>query len=329
MTVSSKLYNPAMRRRFLHLPAVCFFFLLSAGCKPASSAATEFPSPVRWQSPTVSPSRFFPTREVSLTPTLAPTPTPRTYTVRAGDTFGSIAAKFGTTVDALIKANPNVDPNALPIGAVLVIPPPTAGSETPPPTPTPIALKVGPPYCYAQPGEGKWCLTLVENPGPDAVAGVFLRFSLYESVSIDPSASQDVALPITLLLAGMRTVAAAFFPPEQAKDEIARVELISAVRTADTSALLPVAVLKEDGRPLSDGLEMAVEFRIDGDLPANRLDAVLTLLDASGRPIGCRILHEDGNWTVGPTHHLTLDAFTLAGEIGKYELILQARAVIS
>lgn len=44
------------------------------------------------------------------------------YTVRAGDTLGSIAARVGTTVDALIAANAGVDPTGLEVGQVLILP---------------------------------------------------------------------------------------------------------------------------------------------------------------------------------------------------------------
>ena len=38
------------------------------------------------------------------------------YTVQSGDTLGSIAQKYGTTVDALTTLNPGIDPTALHIG---------------------------------------------------------------------------------------------------------------------------------------------------------------------------------------------------------------------
>ena len=37
----------------------------------------------------------------------------RRYRVRRGDTLESIAARFGTTVEALIELNPDIDPLAL------------------------------------------------------------------------------------------------------------------------------------------------------------------------------------------------------------------------
>ena len=44
------------------------------------------------------------------------------YTIRAGDTFYNIARTFGVTVDSIIRANPNVNPNNLQIGQTLCIP---------------------------------------------------------------------------------------------------------------------------------------------------------------------------------------------------------------
>lgn len=44
------------------------------------------------------------------------------YVVESGDTFYSIAVKFGVTVDDIVKANPNIDPNMLGVGAEVIIP---------------------------------------------------------------------------------------------------------------------------------------------------------------------------------------------------------------
>lgn len=44
------------------------------------------------------------------------------YTIRAGDTFYSLAIRFNTTVEAIQAANPGVDPNNLQIGQRICIP---------------------------------------------------------------------------------------------------------------------------------------------------------------------------------------------------------------
>jgi LysM repeat protein len=48
-----------------------------------------------------------------------PRPKKQFYTVAAGDTFGVIATKFGTTVEALQALNPGVSSNSLTIGQKL------------------------------------------------------------------------------------------------------------------------------------------------------------------------------------------------------------------
>lgn len=54
----------------------------------------------------------------------APTCPPGTfaYTIKAGDTFFNLAQRFNTTVDAIQRANPNVNPNNLQIGQIICIP---------------------------------------------------------------------------------------------------------------------------------------------------------------------------------------------------------------
>ena len=44
------------------------------------------------------------------------------YIVAKGDNFTTIARKHGVTIQAVIKANPAVDPNRMAIGQVLIIP---------------------------------------------------------------------------------------------------------------------------------------------------------------------------------------------------------------
>lgn len=53
----------------------------------------------------------------------APCPAGTTaYTIKAGDTFYNLAIRFNTTVEAIMRANPGVNPNALRIGQIICIP---------------------------------------------------------------------------------------------------------------------------------------------------------------------------------------------------------------
>ncbi len=72
------------------------------------------------------------------TATQAPPATPTIYIVQAGDTLGSIAARFGVTVNAIMAANGLTNPNVLSAGESLTIPAP--GSAPPTAQPGPASL---------------------------------------------------------------------------------------------------------------------------------------------------------------------------------------------
>lgn len=64
--------------------------------------------------------------ELPPTPTAVPVviePEELTYTVEAGDLLGTIAQRFGLTLDELLAANPQItDPNTIQVGDVVTIP---------------------------------------------------------------------------------------------------------------------------------------------------------------------------------------------------------------
>jgi len=43
------------------------------------------------------------------------------YTIRAGDTLYALARRYGTSVEAILRANPGIDPNNLRIGQQIII----------------------------------------------------------------------------------------------------------------------------------------------------------------------------------------------------------------
>lgn len=44
------------------------------------------------------------------------------YKIVAGDNFWTVADQFGTSEEKIVKANPDIDPQAIPIGAIVVVP---------------------------------------------------------------------------------------------------------------------------------------------------------------------------------------------------------------
>lgn len=105
-----------------------------------------------------------PERVLSLTPDPTATPTPLSYTVRAGDKLADIAARFHSTVDLIVAANALTGTVVLPAGKVLIIPrfyptaTPTVPTSTATPTPTwlsptltPTATETPRAYLYLAP----------------------------------------------------------------------------------------------------------------------------------------------------------------------------------
>jgi LysM repeat protein len=104
--------DPRRRRELTRFAAPVAFLaaatiavlLIKAGLKDTSSA------PVTTTAPTTQ--RTTATHSTARTTTHAA----RYYVIHSGDTLGSVAAKEDTTVDALVRLNPGIDPQALHVG---------------------------------------------------------------------------------------------------------------------------------------------------------------------------------------------------------------------
>jgi LysM repeat protein len=139
------------RRRWPAIPAVllvtALFTLAISGLRagiPSSPVATSSPAAPTQAGPTqevtqapatpaptaapTTPPTAAPTPPPTAAPTAAPTagpsaaPTPRVYRVRSGDTLSAIAARFDTTVAAIVNLNDLSNANQLDVGQELLIP---------------------------------------------------------------------------------------------------------------------------------------------------------------------------------------------------------------
>ena len=89
------------------------------------------PTPTLTHTPTATRTPT-PTRTPAPSATSTPMP-PLTYRIEPGDTLSGIAEMFKTSVEDILALNPDLEPEALPVGRVLLIP---AGTLTPTPSPT-------------------------------------------------------------------------------------------------------------------------------------------------------------------------------------------------
>jgi LysM repeat protein len=112
--------NPNLNPAALSVGDLVRLPALSGDPPPTATPTSDAPPPTATIA--VEPTSVPPT----ITPEVAATPSSlgQTYVVQAGDIPVTIAERFGITVEALIAANPGMNPNNLQIGQVLIIPPP-------------------------------------------------------------------------------------------------------------------------------------------------------------------------------------------------------------
>lgn len=123
-------------------------------------------------------------------------PNSQTYTIRSGDTLYNLAQRFNTTVEAIRRANPGIDPNRLQIGMQICIP---GSGETCPSGSERYLIQGGDTFYILAVRLNTTIATLIElNPGVDPT-----RLQI----------GQPICVPRPLLLYANRTYRVSFLFP--------------------------------------------------------------------------------------------------------------------
>lgn len=286
---------------------------------------SDTPSPTPWPTGYNSPTP---------SPTITPTATPVYYEIRLGDDMYSIAWRYDVSPQAIMTANPTVNPNAMTVGETLLIPitpmPEATATATVDlsPTATPVYGSLNEPDCYRDAVNGLWCFILVENDQEEAVenlAGVVILEENGET-------RQEIAiLPLNLLPAGESLPLIAYFQPP-VPDEF--------VASAQVDFWLPV--MPDDQRYLDiEIVNQNVSYTedraiatISGDvlLPEDGPDADYvwvnaTAYDVEGHVLGVRRWEWLESLSAGSSLSFDLTLYSMGGEIDRVDLLVEARAV--
>lgn len=333
----SKVYFWQVGRIFLAL----VIFGLSA-CAPVSLVENPTPTMVGtlipYRTVTPSPIVITPTK-VLLQPTFPqlPTSTPFTYQVVKGDTMLAIALRYGITLEALLAANPKVDPRFLSVDTLLIIPKAETSPDLPT-NPTPKPLTLDSPYCYRVASEnvndgGEWCFVLVGNNQTQAVDNISLWIGLYtDQGEVDGGVATT---PLNLLLPGKRIPAMLYFPPPLPQESSPMVELLTAapVPTGDERYLLTTLEVVDEAIK-DDGLQADVQglVSLPGDsLPASQIWLVLVAYGSDGEVVGVRKWEADDSnekpVILQPGENLPFEmtVFSLGPAISQLEVLVEAR----
>jgi LysM repeat protein len=325
-----------MKRHFAWLVLVA---LLSA-CVPAGQIplSTATPTPAGQLTPYLTPTATLavtpgkPGKTVSPTPLPSPSPTPRTYTIKKGDTVGGIALAYGVSVEAILAANPQLNPNLMVVGSTLVIP---AGVETKAPsgdlpTPAPQPVRLDGVHCAAGQDGGAWCFALAHNPQKSGVESVSATIRIADRSG--KGVQSQVAFALLNLLPGKGTLPlAVYFPPPVPKIIQASAELLSALPVESGSdRYLPASLDRVKTDILVDGLSahMSGVVTLDkGSATAHQVWVLLIAYDASGQVIGVR------RWEMGESQVLKAGkqapfaetVYSTGGKIAKVTEMVEAR----
>lgn len=296
------------------------FCILLAAC--TSSATNTRDAPLQ---PTLTE-----TPQATLTPnvlvindTPIPTNTLQVYIIEEGDTLSEIAEKFKIPQSELIAANPDVNPNALPIGGTLFIPdpstPPAAAS-----TPTPEPLPVTQAACHPTTDSGNWCFALIQNNTPNPLENVSAQITLLDETD-NAITSQTAYLPLDIIQPNEALPVFAFFPNTPANVN-PQIQLLSAMQ-GDGSGYLPAfldntsAEINWDGRTanLSGQIHLPAESNA-----ATEVWVAAVAYDAIGTVVGLR-RWEGGGIQPGGTITFEFQVSSIGGEIEAVKFYVQTR----
>lgn len=146
--------------------------VIPMGTPTPAPTRTPSPAPIAL-SPTATPISVEALSEPStaamhpITPTATPTPVPATptpiiYTVQQGDTPDRIAERYGVETEALLEANPGLDPQRMQVGDEIRIP---SDADVPAPTATPTPTPANIVYREHVVQEGETLVDIAETYG--------------------------------------------------------------------------------------------------------------------------------------------------------------------
>ena len=338
------------QRRFLLFSLILLLLGLSACATDtpvARQTLTATPEVFPSDTPTESP---LPTETETATPspTITPTATPVYYEVQLNDDMYGIAFRYGLEPQALMTANPDVNPNAMVVGMQLLIPitpspeptaTPTLDAPTATPTSdaptatmteaatsTPQAVILQEPDCYPDAAGGLWCFVLATNGQDTDRENVSAQVTLSDG---EAERDENAIMPLNLLPAGAMLPLTAYFEGPLPGEYTV---------TAELGFFLPV--MPDDVRYLPvEIIDATTAFNEDGDVATVTGTLVIpddqrevqyawvsaTAFDAEGHILAVRRWEADAPVTTGSNLPFEISLYSFAGEIDRVSLLAEAQ----
>ncbi|MBX3048003.1 MAG: LysM peptidoglycan-binding domain-containing protein [Anaerolineales bacterium] len=298
-------------------------FVGLAACAPGAEAGlTPAPNqPVQvYQTATPTASPPAPTEPVVL-----PTATPSLYTVVSGDTFFSIAARHGISLQALQLANPDVNSTFISPGMQLFIPSSDEAAQALP-NPTAAAADVSPAACYTTAANELWCFLLVRNINEvivENLGGLIQLLDAQGKAIINLVANP----PLNILPPGDAMPLVAYLPEAPEGWHTARGQLSAAYPLTVDDYYLAAQPYEERIQVSTDGLSAQVTGGVKVSAPPSMVWVLAVAYDSRGDVVGIR-RWESGDLSSSPdpqTVQFDVWVYSLGRPIDRVELLLEVQ----
>lgn len=264
------------------------------------------------------------------TATVFPTPTatPRTHIVVQGEDLFGIALRYGLTLDELITANPEIDPNFLSIDTALVIPASNLPQEAGLPTPTPALVDMGDPACYRSAEGGLWCFIPVWNAAENPLESVSAQVRLADGQGMQ-LAERSALTPLNLVPAGRMLPLMVYFPPPVPEGFQVNALLQTAyLLTAADLRYAPAGIEDLVIEVQSEGMQAVVSGRVvfsPESVSASLVWVSAVAMDGEGVVVGVRRWEAVSPASIENGIPFSLNVYSLSGKIQQVDVLVEAR----
>ncbi len=267
------------------------------------------------------------TQAVSSTPLIAPTPTPTIHVVAAGETMSSIALRYGVETAVIMAANPQINPNAMSIGAKLTIPS-QSGAGFSSANATPVPMAVGSLNCTRSRDNGAWCFLLIKNEQKFPVENILARIILGNSQA-GQVVDQLTTAPLNILYPGKSVALSAYFTAPVPDPFQTSSEIISALQVQDgSSRYLEPKVENQQINIDPNGFSARIYGEVsltDTSVSANQVWAAAIAYADQGRVVGVRRWESAAPLTGGQKISFSFNVYSIGAAIASVDVIVEAR----
>lgn len=308
-------------RRFAIWIAVILFM---QGCAGTPTPGRDFGTAQPYQTTTAS-STFTP--YPAGTGIHLPTPTVFLYTIVSGDTLEAIAQKHNVPLDALMAANPGLQPTALEVGTQLIIPPTTEQEPAALPTPVPVWVKQA--RCWDETSGGVWCLALLQNPYAESLENISVQVTLLDD-NANELDSQAAYAPLNILPAGEVIPVGVHFPAPVADHQpVPRIDMLTAIRMfPGDQRYLPVMLDNILVSVNAGGRLAEVAGRVlltSTSESANTIWVLAIVYDKDGQLVGFRRWEAEKPLVAGESLDFDFHVYSMGPGIEQVEFLTEAR----